>query len=100
MTKIYITKKEWRHGLGGTGKIIIDLTSKKNELFYGEQDENGNMIYYPKSGGYPVWERDYGNDNPNSFYFVDEYFKLIGESEHSKDYFMNPIYTQEDMDNA
>lgn len=93
MTKIYRLKKNWGHGLGYGKGIVIDTSNKKGERFFGIPNESfpETMMYYPENGGYAVWERD-------DYKFVDEYFELIGESDKKPDYFINPIYTQEQMD--
>jgi hypothetical protein len=95
---VYVIKKDW-------GSIIDNLRvgfyveHKKGDLFYKEHDEStGRNLYYPLKGGYPIWERDYGKDNPNSYYFVDKYFELSFETDKPKDYFIDKKYSQYEIE--
>ena len=50
-------------------------------------------VYYPENGGYPLKENSW-------FKFVDEYLEFVGETDKPKEYFIEKVYTQEQMDNA
>jgi hypothetical protein len=78
---------------------------EKGDLFYEDIHEcthEGELIktafYYPFKGAQPIRELDFGKDNLNSFYFVDEYLEPFYETEHPKEYFLEKKYTQADTD--
>lgn len=57
-----------------------------------------DILYHPFEGGYPMWERDYGKDNPESLYFVDEYLEFVTETDKPKEYYLNKKYSQAEVD--
>jgi len=106
MAKIYKMKKDWLSVIGNAN-IGFPVKHNKGDLFYEEIEEDKNwpngkvtycIFYYPFKGGYPIWERDYGNDNPDSFYFVDEYLEFVSETDKPKEYFLNKKYSQSEVD--
>ena len=104
--KIFRMKKDW-HSAISNGSIGFHVHHKEGDLFYQEIKEdmnwpNGkvtyNTLYHPFSGGYPMWERDYGKDNPESFYFVDEFLEFVEETDKPKGYYLDKKYSQAEVD--
>lgn len=92
--KIYQLKKDWSYCIGNGG-IGFLMRYEKGDRFFKPSDESKYSTigpdYFPENGSYAVSERD-------DFKFVDEYFELIGETDKPKEYFINPKYTQEQVD--
>lgn len=104
--KVYKMKKDW-HSIIGNGSIGFHVTHNKGDLFYEEIKEDKNWpdgkitfdtLYHPFKGGYPMWERDYGKDDPDSHYFVEEYLELVFETDKPKEYYLNKKFSQADID--
>lgn len=104
--RIFRMKKQW-NSVVGNGNIGFKIRHEEGDLFYEETKEDKNwpngkitidIVFHPFKGGYPVWERDYGKDNPESFYFIDEYLELVEETDKSKDYFLDKKYSQAEVD--
>jgi len=103
---IYKMKKDW-HSVLGNGGIGFLITHHKGDLFYGNIEKDlywtkekplYKTFYYPFSGGYPMWERDYGKDNPDSHYFVDEFLEILYETDKPKEYYLGKKFSQYELD--
>lgn len=99
-------KKDWRSVIGN-GMIGFHVNHKKGDLFYEEVKKDirwaddkvtYDISYHPFRGGYPMRERDYGKDNPESFYFVDEYLEFVEETDKPREYFLDKKYSQYELD--
>lgn len=92
--KVYKLKKDWSYVIGNSGVGFI-MKYKEGDLFFKPTDESKYKTigpdYFPQNGSYAVSERE-------DFKFVDEYFELIEETDKPKEYYIDKVYTQFQVD--
>lgn len=70
---------------------IFSTTFNLGDKFYKEPNEGveGTSNYYPFNGGYPIWDRQVD---------MDKVSKKVEDTTKSKEYYIQKIYSQCEMD--
>jgi len=84
MAEIFVIKKDLVTNLG---------TRRVGEKLYRESYDitEGSHLYYPMSGGYPIWDVNIP---------VLDYAEFVEETNNPKEYYINKVYSQFEMDEA